>query len=240
MNELLQSLGEHEGAWSYLVMGACAIIEYLFPPFPGDTVTLFGAFLITAEGWNPIWVTTSVTVGSVIGAAADYWIGLWLAKGTGREPRTWFGRYWHRARDRIDPMVDKLRHRSPAYLVVNRFLPGIRAFFFVAAGMAGMRRRAVLFYAAVSALAWNLVIIGAGAGLGASWERLRSLAETYTTVVWIILSVIGLVVLVRWGFQVYRAGSRAKKSEAKGEPAGEDKDERRVRSRRLPTGRPGS
>lgn len=198
MDELLNILDQGEGIVAYLVLFVSAALEYVFPPFPGDTVTLFGAFLITARGWNVALVLLSVTAGSLLGATIDYYIGVGLARDNGTAPRSWIGRRWHSGRDSLGPLVDRLRSRGASYIIINRFLPGIRAFFFVAAGMAGLSLRAVLIYAAVSALLWNILIISIGAALGASWERLHSLFEAYTTAVWIALVVAFIALLIRW------------------------------------------
>lgn len=196
MEDLLDSIGGHEGPLAYLLLFVSAALEYVFPPFPGDTVTLFGAFLVAARGWSGPAVLAVVTVGSLAGAAVDYLVGVGLA----REPRgtNALSRFWARALGRIAPLVERLRRRGAWYIVVNRFLPGVRAFFFVAAGMARLPLRAVLFYAALSALAWNLLILGAGYGLGASWERLRAAGETYTTVLYAMMAVATIALLARW------------------------------------------
>ena len=44
------------------------VIEYLFPPFPGDTITLFGAVLITAYHWSFWWMMVVLTLGNLLGA----------------------------------------------------------------------------------------------------------------------------------------------------------------------------
>lgn len=198
MDELLDILDQGEGILAYLVLFVSAALEYVFPPFPGDTVTLFGAFLITARGWNAALVLISVTTGSLLGATIDYYIGVGLAREGGSTPQSWIGRRWHEGRDKLGPLVERLRSRGASYIVINRFLPGIRAFFFVAAGMAGLSLRAVLFYATLSALLWNALIICIGAALGASWERLHTLFEAYTTAVWIALVVAFAVLSIRW------------------------------------------
>jgi membrane protein DedA with SNARE-associated domain len=198
MNELLDILDQGEGALAYVVLAASSALEYVFPPFPGDTVTLFGAFLITARGWSAAGVLAAVTLGSLAGAAIDFAIGRALARDHGTErPRWWIERYWQRALGRVMPLVERLRERGPAYLVLNRFFPGIRALFFVAAGMAGVKLRTVLLYGAVSSLLWNALVIGVGAAIGASWERLRAIFEAYSAVVGALL-VVGVVVLALW------------------------------------------
>lgn len=210
MEELLDTIGSNEGAVAYLLLACSAALEYIFPPFPGDTVTLFGAFLVGARGWSLPAVFFVVTVGSVAGAALDYAIGVSLARE--RTEGGFLVRRWAKAQDRIDPVIKTLKKRGPAFLVINRFLPGVRAFFFVAAGMAGLRLRAVLFYAALSALLWNALIVAAGLALGSSWERLRAAGQMYTNVMWAAMGLAAAVLLARWTLRRWRS-ARAQQPE---------------------------
>ncbi len=205
MDALLDTLSRGEGPLAYLVLLLSAALEYVFPPFPGDTVTLFGAFLITARGWNGAGVMAAVTTGSLLGATIDYYIGRRLGGAPAEEPETWLGRYWWRASKRMAPLIERLRARGASYIVVNRFLPGVRALFFVAAGMAGLSLRSVLFWGAVSALLWNALIIVGGAALGSSWERLHAAFETYTTVAWVLMTCLVLGAILRWAIHRRRS-----------------------------------
>ena len=91
------------------VLFLSAAIEYLFPPFQGDTVTLFGAFLVATREWSLALVLGAVTLGSLCGAAGDYWLGAWLARrDSGRGDRG------HRRRHR--------RRRGPAEPLAARSL----------------------------------------------------------------------------------------------------------------------
>jgi membrane protein DedA with SNARE-associated domain len=199
MNSLLDILDQGEGVLAYVVLAVSAALEYVVPPFPGDTVTLFGAFLITARGWSAVGVLSAVTVGSMAGAAIDFAIGRALARiqTHDREPRWLIERYWLKALGRVRPVVGRLQAKGPYYLVLNRFFPGIRALFFVAAGMAGLRFSTAMLAGAASALLWNALVIGVGAAIGASWERLQRVFETYTTVVGALLAM-AAVGLVAW------------------------------------------
>jgi membrane protein DedA with SNARE-associated domain len=197
MEEFLDTLGRSEGPAAYALLALCAALEYVFPPFPGDTVTLFGAFLVTASGWSLFWVVMSVTVGSLVGASAVYWFGRALARGPG-DSNSWWGRYWRRTVVRTEPAAARLRERGPAFLIANRFVPGLRAFFFIAAGRAHLSFPAVLFYAGLSAVLWNFLVVGLGVGLGASWPRLLALARLYSVGVWLLLVLVALGLSGRW------------------------------------------
>jgi membrane protein DedA with SNARE-associated domain len=89
--------------------------------------------------------------------------------------------------------VARFRRHGPAYLVLNRFLPGIRALFFVAAGLAGMRPRDVLLYGGISVALWSAVIIVAGALVGANLDSLERLVRHYSAICWAVLGAAALL-----------------------------------------------
>lgn len=176
--------------WAGLaVIAASAMLEYVFPPFPGDTITLFGAALITAYGWSFLGVFGAVMLGSVAGSMADFWLGTWLERR--RRRREDAGEQAER-RQAIQKLIKRFRRHGAWYLVLNRFFPGIRALFFVAAGMTGMKTWHVLVFSAISASIWNLAIIAVGSLLGANFETLELWARRYTLAFWVVIGAIAL------------------------------------------------
>lgn len=210
---LIEWISQHGGPLGYLLIASSALIEYILPPFPGDTVTLFAAVLITAFGWSFLGVFGSVMAGSVLGSLLAFYLGCWLRdRRTRRElaerERARTGQAAptdpaerHGREAALDRLVAGFRHHGAAYLVINRFLPGVRSLFFVAAGLAGMRTLPVIVYSAVSAAVWNLAIIALGSALGANFDTLLAWVRRYTTVVWVIIA----VVVVVWVWRFLRA-----------------------------------
>ena len=200
MDELVASvlayLSQGESALGVAALAIAALVEYVFPPFPGDTVTLFGAFLAATARWHAGAVLAAVTAGSLAGAAIDYAIGRRLAARPLEElsPRR------RKLRERLAPVVARFERHGAVYLAVNRFLPGIRALIFVAAGAAGLPFRRVIAYGALSALLWNGLLIGAGFAVGENWDLLLELLRRYTAMVWIAIgvAVLALVALALW------------------------------------------
>ncbi len=178
-----------------LVLLAAALIEYVFPPFPGDAICLFGAFLVGHAGWSLPLVFSAVLIGNVIGLSVDYWIGTRLrrrmdarAAGAPGAPRL----------AAILALEPRFREHATMTLAINRFLPGIRALLFVAAGFFGVRFTRAVALGAASAAAWNAAIFTAGAAIGANWEQLSTFVSRYTTVVWILLGAVAVVLPARW------------------------------------------
>lgn len=184
-----------------LLLAASALIEYVFPPFPGDTVTLFGAVLVVRHDWSLPLVFTAVMLGSAAGAAIDFYLGVRLAR-SHEDGKLFQG---ERIKATVERVIAAFRRHGPAYVAINRFLPGVRAVIFVAAGMARLSSFWVLFYALLSAALWNALIIAAGYTLGANWGRIKELSRSYSLVLWGLISTVAIFFLARWLLRRRRA-----------------------------------
>jgi membrane-associated protein len=152
----------------------------------------------------------SVTAGAVIGAAIDWRIGQWLG---GRlehslEVHSAFGGLLDR--ESLARFEARYRRFGPLLLVGNRFVPGLRAVAFVAAGASRVPLRDVLIFGGVSALLWNAALLGAGALLAHNLTELIGLLERYTLTVTVVLVAAILVFAARKaGLAFFRKRRRA-------------------------------
>ena len=179
-----------EGPLGYLVLAISSWVEYVFPPFPGDAVALFGVFLAATAGYSAIWVFVSLTFGSVVGGVAAWGFGRWMGDREERWPAFLRRPSLRRGLDKVRRRFEKHGNR---YLAANRFLPALRSLFFVGAGLARMPLRAVVFWGGLSAALWNGVLLAIGFAIGENLERLESLYARYTQVA---LGLVALVVVV--------------------------------------------
>ncbi len=190
LEALFQSLSGPLG-YGFLFLSSYA--ENLFPPAPGDTFTVIGAFLVGRGRMSFLPAYLSTLLGSVCGFMTCYAIGRrwgreWFSGKRGRffssehlkRVERWFGRYglW--------------------VLVFNRFLSGFRAVVSFAAGMAVMDVRKVLLLALVSCAAWNALLMGLGLWAGEHWAVI---VRNYERVV---LGAIAAAVLFWWLRSVMR------------------------------------
>lgn len=198
IQDLLDFISGNQNIYGFLALMAGAGIEYLFPPFPGDTITLLGGVLVAARGWSTVFVFSAVTLGSMVGFMLDYALGHYLL----RNPDAWLSRRLAQpgTAKRVERVINGFRRYGAVFLIANRFLPGVRAFFFIAAGMADIAPWRVLLWGGLSAAAWNALILIAGYAVGGSLPELESLFSTYTTVAWSVLLtlVVGYLLLSWW------------------------------------------
>jgi len=190
--EMLAELLDRTGPAAPLLLFLAAFVEYVFPPFPGDLLVVLGAWYATHGmlSWPVTFV--AVTGGAVLGAALDWRVGRWL--GTRIGERAAAGRLDAR---RVERFEAAYRRWGGLLLVANRFLPGVRAFFFVAAGASGIPLWEVLLYGGLSAAVWNGLLLAAGAYLARNQEELILLVERYNTAALALLGV-GLLLGGLW------------------------------------------
>jgi len=197
LDEFLHTLEHGPQYWAYALVLAAAAIEYVFPPVPGDTVALFAVALAVRAQLSWVFVYLSMTFGALLGGLAAWGFGLWLANHEESWPSFLKTPGATRALDAVRRGYE--RHGA-MYLVVNRFLPALRAFFFVGAGMSRMNVGPVIVFGGISAALWNALLMGVGYAVGNNWDVLRDMAERYAvaTLILVVIAVIGLIARFVW------------------------------------------
>ncbi len=182
-----------------------SFIEYVFPPFPGDTVVVIGAWY--AVHGKLSWPITfaAVILGAMAGALVDYQVGLLLGRGLDRSAE----RRGPLTAERLARVEESYRRWGVLLLLANRFLPGIRAFVFLAAGAARIPLAKVLFFGGLSAALWDGLLLSAGALLVKSLPEMGALLARYTVAAWIAMGAVAVLLGAR---ALWRLRSGAGKS----------------------------
>ncbi len=199
LDEFLHTLEHGPHHWAYALVVGAAAIEYVFPPIPGDTVALFAIVLAVRAQLHWALVYLALTTGALLGGLLAWSFGLWLAS---RED-DWPGFLKTRTATRaLDAVRRGYERHGAMYLAVNRFLPALRAFFFVGAGLSRMRVTSVILYGGLSAAVWNALLMAVGYAVGSNWDVLRSLAERYTVATLILVGIAVLGVVARFVYDL--------------------------------------
>lgn len=109
-------------AWLYLLMGAFAAVENVFPPVPADTVVALGSWLAARGQGSAFWAFFATWIGNVAGAGAMYFVGR-------RHGTAWMHKRFPSLADaKNERRLLTLHGRYGALsLVLSRFIPGVRA-----------------------------------------------------------------------------------------------------------------
>lgn len=183
----------HGGVWVYLIVLSAAILENVFPPYPGDTILFAGAVLASAGLVSiPLVLLCGVT-GNVGGAMLVYYFG--YSRG-----RKYF--LTHRGKF-IDPAhLERIerwfkRHGS-RIILISRFLTGIRSGVALAAGLGEVPAAKMVLYTTISTICWNGLIVWLALSLGTNWEAIYEFASLYNRMVLALLCLVALAWTIRW------------------------------------------
>lgn len=195
MLEAFDALVRSVGPWGALLLGVAALLEYVVPPFPGDTVTLLGGAYV-ARGEHPlVLVLGALVLFSLVGMAATWRLGRALGHrvDAAKDGPLAFGL----THEQVRRAQALMRTRGDWVLVLNRFMPSFRAVVFVAAGASGVPLRRVLALGSASALAWNGLLLVIGANVGANAEALEAWLSRYRTTS-LALCAVALAAFLAW------------------------------------------
>jgi membrane protein DedA with SNARE-associated domain len=216
-SRIIDALLPMSDLYLYAFLFVSAIVENLFPPIPGDMITVFGAFLVGTGRLNYALVYLTTTMGSVAGFMGLYAVGRFLGKEFFIERDYRF----FSAKSIIAAEIWFLRHGS-LVILANRFLPGVRSVISIVSGITGLPALTAAFYAFISASVWNLIWIHTGFLLGNNWsvvrEKISLIFERYNIAVTALLGASAVLFFI---YKKYMEKKEAASADPPGKAPGE-------------------
>ena len=164
-------------------------------PIPSEVIMPFAGFAVF-EGKMTLWGITIVgALGNLVGSLIAYYVGL---KG-GRPLLEKYGKYvliTHRDLDRADHWFERYGHEA---VFISRFLPGIRTFISLPAGIADMDIKKFSIYTLAGSLIWSFVLGYIGVLLGPQWDTIKGYFHILDIIV-----VIGVIAGILYLLYEYR------------------------------------
>lgn len=193
VNWLLQTLRDV----SYPGIVALMAMESSILPVPAELVMPPAGYWV-AKGEMNAWIVLACgTVGSVLGALANYWMAHVLGRAFVRR----FGRYVLLSERSLDRAERFFADHGEISTLVGRLLPVLRHLISIPAGIARMSVSRFVTFTALGAFAWCAVLTGIGYFLGRHEDALPSHEEVQRyvgRVMWIVvpLIVVGVTIYV--------------------------------------------
>jgi len=191
--EIIRVIGEWlmhaDPVYIYLFIAGYAILEVVFPPFPGDVLVVFGGYLAGRRGLPAFWMIIAGIAGCMAALFGAYMLGrfgrdlivksrFWrkyLPQSALQKAESWFVRY------------------GKWVLIISRFLPAIRSPLVVVAGMAKTEliSSMILLFVSVSANV-SIMVLG-GKMLGENWGLVVDWLSYFG---WALLALLAVLLLV--------------------------------------------
>ena len=182
-----------------VIFAECGVLLGFF--LPGDSL-LFTAGLLISTGvlHQPLWLTCLVlTAAAIAGNLTGYWIGHLAGPTVFSRPDSRLFRHEHV--ERTSAFFDK--YGAPA-IVLARFVPVVRTFITVMAGVARMRFRQYALYSALGGLLWATGVTVLGYFLG-NIDFIREHIDLILVVIeFIIVGIVVVTAVIPFGLEALR------------------------------------
>lgn len=182
-----------QGPFGSLILPILLVVVFiesglLFPFLPGDSL-LFTAGLLTrsADPFAPLWlILVTAPIAAFLGDQVGYWIGHKFEAPLRSRPD---GRIFKQAY--IRESHEFFEKHGPITIIICRFVPIVRTYAPLVAGMSGMRYKVFIAYNAVGAVLWAAGVTLLGWLLG-NIEFIRTHIDLILVVL-VLVSVIPMI-----------------------------------------------
>lgn len=163
-------------------------LESMIAPVPSEAVMPFVGFLVADGKWD-LWLAVLATsLGSLAGSLASYWMGYYGGKPLVLK----VGRYLLLNRHDLERTERYFQRRQGLYTVfLARFIPVIRHFISIPAGMGRMPLVPFMLVSTIGATLWNGFLLFLGMRLREHWTVVQKYSHQVDIVI-VVAAVIGL------------------------------------------------
>ncbi len=168
-------------------------LESMIAPVPSEAVMPFVGFLIIDGKWNLWYALLATSLGSLVGSLLSYWMGYYGGKPFVLK----VGKYLLLNRHDLEITERYFLQRQGVYTVfIARFIPVIRHFISIAAGMGKMRLVPFIVFTIVGATLWNGFLLYCGMRLREHWPVVQKYSHQVDIVI-VVLAIIGIGWFIR-------------------------------------------
>lgn len=175
-------------AFGYLGVFLLIALENLFPPIPSEVILTFGGFMTTYSDMTMLGVIIASTLGSLAGAVVLYYIGYLVNRTRMERIIVKWGRIVRLTTDDVQKAYQWFSKHGAWTVLLCRLVPLLRSLISIPAGSARMNFGLFLLLTTIGSLIWNIVLIGIGAAVGASWEKIVSYMDIYSNIIYVCIA----------------------------------------------------
>ena len=160
LDHTVANLAAQYGHWLYAILFAIIFAEtglVVFPFLPGDSILFIAGTVVATAGLNIHVLVALLSVAAILGDSVNYSIGHFIGPRVYDRPDSRWFRQEHLRRTQA--FYDRY---GAVTIVIGRFIPIIRTFAPVRAGVAGMSYRRFLTYNVIGGVMWISSLVYAG------------------------------------------------------------------------------
>ena len=183
-------LENQNGIVIWIFFSMSNFLENVFPPWPGDTVTVFGGFMLAHSAISLAELVSATVFGNLAGGIVMYLSGKrilhWMEHHDFPLKKSFY------SQEQIHKTFQWFHKNSILVVVLSRFSAGIRFFVSIIAGMSHYPLLSFLIFFTLAIILWCGLLIAGGYTLGKNWEYILQIIQLYNRTV-LILIVSGII-----------------------------------------------
>jgi len=181
-----QEIAELNPVFAYIFFLISAILQILFPPYPGDTVLVFEGYLASKKLYNIYLITFNAITGTFLSCLLLYHISYKL--GDRVFDVAFINKYF--SRDKVDRLVQWFKKYGSFAIVVSKFIPGIGSLTMIVAGTFKVPRLKAYTAMAVASVLHNSLLVFIGKTAGDNIELIEKLFARYNIIIIIMILIL--------------------------------------------------
>lgn len=197
-------------AGGYIGVAFLMALESMIVPLPSELVMPFAGFAAAQGKLSFPFVVVASSIGSLIGSLISYCMGYF----GGNRFVVHFGKYLFLDVADLKKTEDWFNKKGEKTIFISRFVPVVRHFISIPAGIGKMNLGKFSLYTVLGATPWNLFLAYLGYVLGENWREVRHYSE-YLSIAVAVLLAAGIVY-----FFVHHIRDKQKSSKLEKELAG--------------------
>ncbi len=168
-------------------------LESMIAPVPSEAVMPFVGFLVADGKWN-LWLALLATsLGSLVGSLTSYGMGYYGGKPLVLK----VGKYLLLNRHDLEVTERYFNQRQGVLTVfIGRFIPVIRHFISIPAGMGKMPLVPFMLVSVIGATLWNGFLLYCGMRLREHWTVVQKYSHQVDIVI-VVLAIVGIIWFIR-------------------------------------------
>ncbi|MBZ4672665.1 MAG: hypothetical protein JG762_895 [Deferribacteraceae bacterium] len=179
MDKIVAFIVASIGGMGYIGIVLLMALESSFFPFPSEVVVPPAGYLASQGEMNIFLVILSGILGSILGAFVNYYI----AYKYGRNLLITYGKYFFINEEKFKKIESFFITHGEISTFVGRLIPGVRQYISFPAGLAKMNLSKFIFYTALGAGIWVVILAYVGYFIGNNIELIREKLHIITIII---------------------------------------------------------
>lgn len=166
-------------------------LENLIPPIPSEVILSFSGFISKSTGLSLFLIIIFATIGSLIGAIVLYYLAYFIGLNLLNFK---FFKLCELKKEDTEKSMKHFQKNGYKSIFFGRFIPIIRSFISIPAGLSKMDIRLFLLLTWIGSFIWNTIFVIAGFILQDNWDTLAKFFDKYSFFIFLIAIILYIII----------------------------------------------